>query len=68
MKEVCFCTLIMYFCFRLQALTNYKISKQDKYFVKCFLKKQSTKNANESQLNFGILFGFLVLGILFGFF
>lgn len=33
-----------------------------------FNKAISTKNANESQLNFGILFGFLVLGILFGFF
>lgn len=39
MKEVCFCTLIMSFCFILQALNNYKISKIDKYFLKYFLKK-----------------------------
>jgi len=38
MKEVCFCTLIMSFCFILQALNNYKTSKKGKYFVKYFLK------------------------------
>lgn len=48
MKEVCFCTLITPFCFILQALKKYKISKKDKYFVKCFLKKViSTKKTNE---------------------
>lgn len=49
----------MAFCFTLPALSNYKISKKDKYFVKCFFKKViSATNKNESKLNFGVLFEF----------
>lgn len=58
MKEVCFCTLITPFCFILQALKKYKISKKDKYFVKCFLKKSSLLKKQMKELNFGVLFGF----------